>query len=755
MSIKIKVLSAVLSILLFLSILITYISVTKSTEAMFEADFEKLSTVQVAKYDEIGNYLQHLKALLTSLAVQEGTKEAFVAFEKGFYTLSSEIPHNMQELKSAISSDMESNFLNSVNYKVPTAKQRKPTSSYLPTDINALIAQYIFIVQNPSKLGEKNAMAYDEKYNSSYMQAHKKYHNSFNVFLESYKLYDIFMVDLKGNIIYTDFKEKDFATNLKHGVYADTGIAKAYNKALSLNEGELAFDDFAPYEPSYNSPASFIATPIFINGEKRGVLIFQMPVDVINSIMRFNDNFTKAGLGKSGECYLVGEDYLMRSNSRFQKDIEDEVVKELGTTIGVWKVQTETTESVMSGKSDSGKQLIQDYRDVSVLSVYDTLDVFSQAKWIVIAEIDEEEALEPAVDLTYSIIITSVIVLLLAIVILLFFINSAMIRPLKELEERAKDLAHGDGDLTARLAINSKDEIAIVSTHINSFIQKVQDTITQAKHTSSENSSVAQKLSSSSQQIGKQAEEESSIIAQVSEEGKELQVVLKDSIQNAQGTKSELTNAEKTLNKTSAIIITLTQDVQVRSAEESQLAQQLQNLSSDANQVKTVLEVISDIADQTNLLALNAAIEAARAGEHGRGFAVVADEVRKLAERTQKSLSEINATISVIVQAITDASEAISHNAVEIEKLSHSAHSAQDEISNSVAIMETAVNKVDNMVLGYINNGKSVQIMIDKVTHVNKLSKENTHSVEEIATLSNHLSSMTARLNTLLESYKT
>ncbi len=293
-----------------------------------------------------------------------------------------------------------------------------------------------------------------------------------------------------------------------------------------------------------------------------------------------------------------------------------------------------------------------------------------------------------------------------------------------------------------------------MSKDINSFIQKVQDTITQAKETSNENASVSEELARTSLQIGQKAEEESVIVGEVSSQGRDLQVVLSTAIENAKHTEEELNGAEHSLEKTNQLVVTLADDISVRSHAEAELADKLSSLSSDAQQVKGVLEVIGDIADQTNLLALNAAIEAARAGEHGRGFAVVADEVRKLAERTQKSLSEINATISVIVQSITDASEAISLNATEIEKLSENANTAQSEISSSVSVMNDAVKKVDDMVKGYVDNGKVIQVMIDKVDVVSDLSVSNARSVEEIASASEHLSAMTAKLNDLLSSYK-
>ena len=754
MTIKTKVLSAVFGLLLFLALITTFITVTKSSDAMLQNNMDKLSTVEAAKHGEIKAYLNYLKGLLTSLSVQEGTKDAFVAFEKGFYTIDEELQLPSDKIKKLVKSDLESNYLGDVNYAVPSSEQRKSTDKYLPQDINGLIAQYVFIVDNDSKLGEKNNMTYNPKYDSTYMSAHKKYHHAFNSFLEAYSLYDIFMVDLKGDVIYTDFKEKDFATNLKTGVYANTGLARAYKKALSMNEGELAFDDFAPYEPSYNSPASFIATPIFIDGVKKGALIFQMPVDIINKIMRFNDKFEVAGLGKSGETYLVGQDYMMRSNSRFQKDIKDKTVQDLGTTIGVWKVKTASTEAVMNGETKIGKHIIKDYRGVSVLSVYHAMDIFGQAKWAIVAEIDETEAMHPAHNLKMTIIIVAAIVLFISLILAWLLINFSLVRPLKALEIRVEDLAHGEGDLTARLQIVSNDEVSIVSTHINSFIEKVQETIVRAKQTGSENSSVSEELARTSLQIGKKAQEESEIVSDVSNQGKTIQSALQGAIENAEQTKHKLGDAEHALEKTNGIIVTLNEDITTRSQAEADLAEQLKSLSDDASQVKDVLEVIGDIADQTNLLALNAAIEAARAGEHGRGFAVVADEVRKLAERTQKSLTEINSTISLIVQSITDASDSISMNAKEIEKLSDNANKAQTEISTSVTIMSTSVHDVNDIVGGYIENTKSVQAMIDKVEVVKELSTSNARSVEEIASASNHLSQMTENLNNLLALYK-
>nr|WP_321777831.1 methyl-accepting chemotaxis protein [Sulfurimonas sp.] len=557
--------------------------------------------------------------------------------------------------------------------------------------------------------------------------------------------YDIFIICAEhGHVMYSQAKESDYGANLGSGSLKDSGLAEVWKKVKELKRP--VFVDMAPYAPSANAPEMFLGTPIYINGELKSILVLQISDASIDRIMQF-----RTGYGKSQEDYLVGPDKLMRSDSFLSPKAHS--IKASFANPSTGTVDTELSNKALQGLT--GIDLAIDYNGNSVLSAYAPLKIGQDLKWAILSEIDEVEVMISPNDFRNKMAISSAIILVIVIAISSFLLKITLVRPLKELEDRAKDLAEGEGDLTQRLHITGNNEIAKVSQYINGFIKKVQSTIIQAKTTSTENSSVSEELARTSLQIGQKAEEESKIVNEVSTQGKELQEVLHASINSAKETKNELDGAEITLSNSNKLIISLSEEIGVRSDAEAELADKLQHLSSDAGQVKVVLEVIGDIADQTNLLALNAAIEAARAGEHGRGFAVVADEVRKLAERTQKSLSEINATISVIVQSITDASDAISSNAIEIEKLSVNANTVQSEIASSVKVMDVAVRKVDKMVIGYEENGITVQHMIDKVEVVNELSVSNARSVEEIASASDHLSSMTAKLSSLLSSYKT
>lgn len=347
------------------------------------------------------------------------------------------------------------------------------------------------------------------------------------------------------------------------------------------------------------------------------------------------------------------------------------------------------------------------------------------------------------------------IVALLALMLIYYLITRMIVSPLLDLKSKAHNLAEGDGDLTKQIESKSNDEIGGASKEINHFIEKVRSTIALAKTTSSENASIAHELSATTLQVGKRVEESTLIINQTSDMSNAIKQEIALSVKDAKSSNTEVISANKELRSARDFIQNLGSKIETSAATEIELAQRIQQLSSDAEQVREVLTVISDIADQTNLLALNAAIEAARAGEHGRGFAVVADEVRKLAERTQKSLVEINATINIIVQGITDSSEQMNHNSKEVQNLTSIAHEVEQKINSTVKIMEGAAALNDKTVSDYIETGTKIEKMVQKIEEINTLSSDNARSVEEIAGASEHLNSLTEKLNTILNKFKT
>jgi methyl-accepting chemotaxis protein len=194
--------------------------------------------------------------------------------------------------------------------------------------------------------------------------------------------------------------------------------------------------------------------------------------------------------------------------------------------------------------------------------------------------------------------------------------------------------------------------------------------------------------------------------------------------------------------------------MQGTSQKEQDLAEKLNQVSQNAEEVKDVLNIIKDIADQTNLLALNAAIEAARAGEHGRGFAVVADEVRKLAERTQKSLVEIDATINIVVQSITEANSEISANAKDVHSLAEVSEDLQKQMVEISDVIHKTIQDASKTVDDFADTSTKVQSIVSEVDEVNNISASNVESVENVSTASGHLHSMTEKLNNELGKFK-
>jgi len=310
-------------------------------------------------------------------------------------------------------------------------------------------------------------------------------------------------------------------------------------------------------------------------------------------------------------------------------------------------------------------------------------------------------------------------------------------------------------DLTKKIVIGTKDEIAETMDYVNELLGDLAKAIDDAKKSATENASVAEELSTTSLQIGKRTEDTSIVVDETKQSSNDVSELLSNSEDESKKAEEEIREASSEVSDAAKDVLSVSGALQLIVVEQMELSGQLERLSSEAEQVKTVLSVITDIADQTNLLALNAAIEAARAGEHGRGFAVVADEVRKLAERTQQSLTESNATVSVIVQSILDATESMSKSAKKLEELGKRSKEVESTMNKTVNIIADAA-KIANQTAEDASNGNSkTKDVIMRIDTINKLSMTNARSVEEIAAAAEHLAKRAESLSLSLAQFKT
>lgn len=496
-------------------LVIAHIGYSSGKTALTRSIFNQLTSLRTTKRYEVESFFDKLNRQVRSVSHNSTTKEAMKAFTQAHRKLNSKkIPSQWQQ---AIQNYYEQEYIPPLAANIEGEPQ---IQTYLPYVNSDSYLQYHYTIKTPDF--DKKVEIDDPGDGSQYSKVHQQYHPNFRSLVSEFAYEDLFLIDADtGKVVYSAYKGVDFSTDLQSGPYSQSVLAKAFRQVIQDGEPNfVTLTDFEPYRPSHNQPAAIIASPLFEDGTLIGVVALQVNISEIDQLMTNDKRWQEMGLGKSGETYLVGPDNLLRSNSRFllekspgyyqaltKSGVEPtkiERIKRQQNSILEQKVDTIAAQRALLG--NSGIDIIDDYRGVSVLSSYGRLNVRG-LDWAILAEMDTEEAFAPIFEFQKRVLISTAILILL-ITVLAIFLSRLFVKPIQSLMAGFRQLGSGDTDVT--VTVNSQDEFHDLAMSFNQMVENLCQKNQLLENQSQENAQllscilpdpVAQRLKSGEEQI--------------------------------------------------------------------------------------------------------------------------------------------------------------------------------------------------------------------------------------------------------------
>lgn len=454
---------AFVTICLFVAVTIALINYVTSRDLIIKESFDNLTVQREIKKLQILDYFDDIENHALTLAHSHTVIDATEKLHEAFHQIGAET-QDKDPLRQSLLDYYAGIFGNAL------------APDLMPQTMEGVILQHGYIAANPWRDVERENLERSDQQHG-YDRSHATFQPYFREYIKRFGFDDLLLADEDGHIIYSVVKSRVFATNLLAGPYRSSHIAEAFRRLKASPGTGPVLIDFARFEPDHGAPAAFIAAPILKKDMLLGVLILQIPIQQINEVMTNNYSWTASGLGQSGETYLVGSDFTMRSDSRFliqeperhftqllATGMPVEQISEIrrhGTSVLLHHVQTAAVQKALAG--DVNTEIITDYRGVEVLSSYAPVKI-GDATWAIVAEMDTGEAFAALDRLALYVAGVTVLIALG----LLFAGNRFSARftaPIKQLVRGVNDV--GSGNFSQRIMIESKDEIGELAQQFN------------------------------------------------------------------------------------------------------------------------------------------------------------------------------------------------------------------------------------------------------------------------------------------------
>lgn len=472
------------------SVVIGGIAYQAGRSSIRDAVFNRLTEVRQSQTRALTNQISDLRNSLIIYTQGANTQNALEAFAAGFDQLADARISPAQW--NSITDYYSNTFVKEV--EKDSGNKLNP-AALLPTTPaeRYLQANYTALRQN-----DDNAITINDAHDGSqWSAANARYQNFFRQIVTRFEFEDALLLDSRGNVVYSAYKDVDLGTNIIDGPYAGSKLHQAFLKAMSANAVDyVGFTDFELYQPAEMQPTAWMVAPVIKDGRAEGVLALQFPITKINRLMTFDKQWQESGMGSTGETFLAGPDELMRSDSRLfledpqrfksdvvqagtPPDVADMSIRQGGTTL-VQPVTSEATRNAQKG--ETGTLITSDYLGQDTLQAYAPLVIKdSELHWSIVAKVNTDEAFarESAFTKTVVLVTTGIIfvVCLLAISLAQIFV-----RPIRRLEAGAQRISAGDYNVA--IPVDSRDEIGDLTVAFNEMGRSLtvkQDLINQQR----------------------------------------------------------------------------------------------------------------------------------------------------------------------------------------------------------------------------------------------------------------------------------